>query len=120
MTGPPPGTRVLIVEDETIIAMTVEDMIEDMGCVVAASAANLSDALALVGSRVFDVAILDINLNGEFSLPVAAVLRAAGRPFLFTTGYDSAGPGTEFASIPVIKKPYRANDLAVAIANLLG
>lgn len=115
----PPGTRVLIVEDETIIAMTAEDMIEDLGCTVAATAGTLAQALDQVEAGGFDVAMLDINLNGELSLPVAERLRAAGTPFLFTTGYGSTGPGTAFTDAEVVRKPYRAADLAAALSRVL-
>ena len=120
MNGPPAGTRVLIVEDEPIIAMTAEDMVEDMGCVVAGSAASVAEATALAAEGGFDVAMLDINLNGETSLPVAAMLHAAGARFVFTTGYGSAGPGDEFAGVEVVKKPYSAADLAAALARVAG
>ncbi|WP_156679866.1 response regulator [Sphingomonas profundi] len=118
MTGPRAGTRVLIVEDEPIIAMTAEDIIEEMGCIVAGSAATLEQATALAAAGGFDVAMLDINLNGETSLPVAAALHAAGTPFVFTTGYGSAGPGSDFSGVEVVKKPYRAIDLACALGRL--
>jgi CheY-like chemotaxis protein len=118
MTPLPPGTRVLIVEDEPIIAMTAEDIVEDLGCVVAGSAATAAAAAALAAAGGFDVAMLDINLNGETSLAVAAALRDAGTPFVFTTGYGSTGPGTAFAGIEVVKKPYCAGDLAAALARL--
>ena len=118
MSGPPPGTRVLIVEDEPIIAMTAEDLVEDMGCVVAGSAATLAEAAALAAAGNFDMAMLDINLNGETSLSVAAMLHAAGARFVFTTGYGSAGPGEAFAGVEVVKKPYRAADLAAALGRL--
>lgn len=119
MSRPLDGVRVLIVEDETIIAMTAEDMIEDMGGIVAGTAASLAEALAVAPRDDFDVAMLDINLNGEMSLPIADMLVAARRPFVFTTGYGSAGPGDRFAGIPVLKKPYDADALARAISELI-
>lgn len=115
---PHAGTRVLIVEDEPIIAMTAEDLIEDMGCVVAGCAATLEQAAALAAAGDFDVAMLDINLNGETSLPVAEMLHAAGTPFVFTTGYGSTGPGLAFTEVEVVRKPYCAADLAAALARL--
>jgi CheY-like chemotaxis protein len=86
MRAPPAGTRVLIVEDEPIIAMTAEDLVEDMGCVVAGSAATLAEAEALAAAGGFDIAMLDINLNGETSLSVAAKLRDAATPVVFRRG----------------------------------
>ena len=113
------GVRVLLIEDEAIIAMTAEDMLEEVGCTVAATAATLPDALDAAGAGGFDVALLDINLNGVESLPVAARLREAGTPFIFTTGYGTAGSG-EYADAPLVTKPYRVDDLRQAIASALG
>ena len=116
---PPPGTRVLIVEDEAIIAMTAEDMIEELGCIVANTASSLAEALAHVEAGGFDVALLDINLNGSESTEVARLLIERGSPFVFTTGYGSSGPAALFPDIPVVTKPYRAADLATAIASAI-
>ncbi len=114
------GVSVLLVEDEAIIAMTAEDMLEELGCRVAATASSLSEALAAAESAVFDLALLDINLNGTASLPVAARLRAQGRPFVFTTGYGTAGSGAEFADVPLVTKPYQLAQLDAAIRQALG
>lgn len=116
---PPPGTRVLIVEDEAIIAMTAEDMIEELGCVVANTASSLPEALAHVREGGFDVALLDINLNGSESTDVAKLLIERTCPFIFTTGYGSGGPAADFPDIPVVTKPYRAADLAAAISKAI-
>lgn len=120
MIGPPPGTRVLIVEDEAIIAMTAEDMIEELGCVVAGVAADLSDALQRAEAGGFDVALLDINLDGASSTPVAALLAERATPFIFTTGYGASGPVGDFADVPVVVKPYSAEHLGRAIGTVLG
>jgi CheY-like chemotaxis protein len=114
------GVRVLLVEDEAIIAMTAEDMLEELGCTVAATAANLSEALAAAEAGGFDLALLDINLNGRESLPVAARLRAAGTPFVFTTGYGAAGSGSDYADVPLVTKPYQMADLKRAMTAALG
>lgn len=113
------GTRVLLVEDEAIIAMTAEDMLEELGCSSVATAATLQQALDAVEQGGFDLALLDINLNGLESLPVAERLRAAGCPFVFTTGYGSAGSGAEFGEVPLVTKPYQIGDLASAIRRAL-
>jgi len=120
MSTPRPGTRVLIVEDEAIIAMTAEDMVEEIGCVVAATACSLEDALKAAERADFDIALLDINLNGDASMPLATWLREKGKPFLFTTGYGNSIAFTEFAGNPVLAKPYRADQLAAKIAEMLG
>ena len=113
------GTNVLLVEDEAIIAMTAEDMLEELGCTVAATASSVAEALAAVKEAEFDLALLDINLNGETSLEVAEALRSEGRPFLFTTGYGSAGRGEAFTDVPLVTKPYQLRELAEAIAKAM-
>ena len=112
--------KVLLVEDEAIIAMTAEDMLEELGCTVAATATNIEEAFACVEQRDFDVALLDINLNGQQSLPVAAVLTQNGTPFVFTTGYGAAGSGADYADVPLVTKPYQIADLEAAIGQALG
>jgi CheY-like chemotaxis protein len=113
------GVRVLIVEDETIIAMAAEDMVEDLGGVVHGTASSLSEAMELIAAGGFDIALLDINLHDERSMPAAEALRAAGKPFLFTTGYGSGGPDPAFADIAVLAKPYRQDEVATAIGKAL-
>lgn len=109
------GLRVLLVEDEAIIAMTAEDMLEELGCQVAATASTLAEAIAAVEAGGFDIVLLDINLNGAESLPLAARLKALGRPFIFTTGYGSAGCGNGYDDVPLVTKPYQMGDLGAAI-----
>ena len=110
------GVRVLLVEDEPIIAMTAEDMLEVLGCTVVATAATLAEALAAAERGDFDIALLDIDLAGVESHPVADRLTEAGCPFVFTTGY-----GIEAArGAPVLAKPYQLSDLETAIARAIG
>lgn len=114
------GTRVLIVEDEAIIAMTAEDMIEEMGAIVAGTAVSLGEALALVETTAFDIALLDINLGGETSFAIADRLVALGRPFVFASGYgDTILPGPHVGA-PMIAKPYGAEALAAALIRARG
>ena len=114
------AVRVLVVEDEAIIAMTAEDMLEELGCTAVACASTLQEALAAIEAGGFEVALLDINLNGHESLPAAARLRELGRPFVFTTGYGAAGSGADFADVPLVTKPYQLADLEDAIGRALG
>ena len=114
------GARALIVEDEAIIAMTAEDMLDELGCVTVASVSTLADALAAAARGGFDFALLDVNLNGAESLPVAALLKQAGLPFVFTTGYGAIVRGEDYSDSPLVTKPYRTKDLAAAIATALG
>lgn len=120
MSQPPPGTRVLIVEDDSIIAMTAEDMLDEVGCTTAAVASTLAEAMARAIDTEFDVALLDLNLKDEMSLPVAALLRQNGKPFIFATGYDGVPANSGFADAPFISKPYRMDQLAAMIARTLG
>ena len=113
------GLRVLIVEDEAIIAMTAEDMLEELGCTLAGTAATLGQALAAAERGGFDLALLDINLNGADSGPVADLLRVNRVPFVFTTGYGSAGRGAGHEEAPLVTKPYRAPDLRAAMERAL-
>jgi len=120
LSQPPHGTRVLIVEDDSIIAMTAEDMLEEVGCRTVAVAATLAEALDRASDTEFDVALLDLNLKDEVSLPVAQALRDKGTPFVFATGYDGVPADSGFSDVPCISKPYRMEQLAAVIARALG
>jgi DNA-binding response OmpR family regulator len=82
--------RVLIVEDETMVSMLIEDMTSDLGAEVVGPAAKFEQAMALALEADFDLAVLDVNLDGLVVYPVADVLRDRGIPFIFLTGYDSS------------------------------
>jgi CheY-like chemotaxis protein len=111
--------RVLVVEDEPVVAMCLEDILDALGCVPVGPAGRLSEGLALAESEPLDAAILDINLAGERSTPIAEMLRARGVPFAFASGYGSAPEG--FAGkVPLIEKPYGERDVEVALRALLG
>ena len=98
--------RLIIVEDEALVAMMLEDMLADLGCVVVGAAADVSHGLALVEENQLDAAVLDVNLGGEKVYPVAERLRARRVPFIFSTGYGLRGIATQFARIPTLAKPY--------------
>ena len=119
VSQPRSGTRVLIVEDDTIIAMTAEDMLDEIGCTTAAVAATVVEALARTEDTEFDIALLDLNLKDENSLPVAQRLRDNGKRFVFATGYDGLPPGSGFTDALVISKPYRLEQLAAMIAKAM-
>ena len=104
------GKTVLILEDEPIIAFALEDMlIEDGADVIAVG--SLQDGLANARDERFDFAILDINLHGEKSYPVAARLDELGVPFVFATGYGDAEHPPRFAKCPTITKPYQFSQI---------
>lgn len=113
---PVAGLRVLLVEDEVVIAMTAEDMLEEIGCRVSAQASTLSEAMEQADNADFDLALLDINLHGVMSIPVAHKLRDAGKPFIFTTGYGAIGLDDAFGDIAVVTKPYTMRTLSSAIS----
>jgi CheY-like chemotaxis protein len=119
MSALPAGLRLLLVEDEPIIAMTAEDMLDILGCEVVTTAATLVEALAAAGRGGFQAAVLDINLGGSSSFPVAEMLRSASIPFIFTTGYGLTGGGEAFAEVPVATKPYQIDDLERALLKAL-
>jgi CheY-like chemotaxis protein len=114
------GLRVLLVEDEAMIRMMVVDMIEELGHRVAAEAGRLDKALELARSSEFDVAILDLNLNGEVIVPVAEAIQARGIPIIFATGYGAAGLPAEFGDRPALQKPFQLEALASAIDAITG
>jgi CheY-like chemotaxis protein len=109
------GRRVLIVEDELMIRMLLEDMLGDFGCVVAAEAGTIDAALALVRDTAFDVAVLDVNVEGSVITPVAAELAARSVPFVFATGYGARGLPEGFTDRPVVQKPFEATALEHAL-----
>jgi CheY-like chemotaxis protein len=109
------GLKVLLVEDEGLVAMTMEDMLEDLGCEVVGSFGAVSPALAwLAEDHEFDGALLDVNLGGEMVYPVADALIARGAPFVFTTGYG-ASPDPRYAAVPVASKPINQARLGEAV-----
>jgi CheY-like chemotaxis protein len=110
--------RVLLVEDEVMVAMYVEDVLTELGCSVVGLGTNLNQALAHAQSAEFDFAVLDINLGGELSFPVADILRQRKIPFLFISGYTSAGIADEYRNELRLRKPFRTAELARAISRL--
>jgi len=111
--------RVLIVEDESLVAMMIEDVLIDLGHEIAGVAGRLNEALRLVTELDIDFAVLDLNLNGERTDPVAAALRSRGVPFVFATGYGVAGVTEDWSGVPVVQKPFQAHELLAAIDTAL-
>ena len=112
------GKRVLVVEDEGVVAMVLEDYLLELGYAVAGVAARLELGLQLAQEAAIDLAILDVNLAGKLSYPIAQLLHARGIPFLFATGYGTAGRPDEFRDIPTLTKPYGIDDLARALLKI--
>lgn len=110
--------RVLVVEDEPIVAMCLEDILEALDCATVGPAGGLADGLALAEREDIGAAILDINLAGERSTPIAEALRARGVPFVFASGYGAVPEG--FEEVPLVAKPYREVDIDAALRGILG
>lgn len=100
------GLQVLVVEDEGVVALLIEDMLEELGCTVAASVSSLSAAIEAAGTLTFDVALLDVNLNGQQVFPVAELLQGRQMPLLFSTGYGRVGVPERFQDYEVLLKPF--------------
>src|SRR5687767_4383355 len=106
---------ILIVEDEPLIAMMLEDFLESLGHSISASCDSVAAALSEVEKGGFDLAILDVNLKGHNVWPVAARLREQGVPFVIASGGHVDPPPAEFASVPLIEKPYTVDRVTPAI-----
>ena len=120
MTTELEGARILVVEDEFLVAMLLEDMLEAAGCVVAGPIPRIADALVAVGCETYDAAVLDVNLAGERIDPVADALSQRNVPFMFVTGYSAAAVPGDFAEHPRLCKPFKMGDLLNTLSNLVG
>jgi CheY-like chemotaxis protein len=110
--------RILVVEDEMTIAMLIEDMIAEMAYEVAAVVPRLEDAMRLLDSDSFDLATLDVHLNGKTVFPFAAALEEREIPFLFATAYGVRGIPEVFRGSPVLQKPFGPTELRRALMQL--
>ena len=117
--SPDEPARVLLVEDEALIALMLEDMLEGMGCAVTALAPRVSVGVSLAETGEFDLALLDVNVAGENVEPVANMLARRGIPFIFATGYGEAGVPLVHRERPVVAKPFRVEQLEAAIRKAL-
>ena len=115
----PSRCRVLVVEDETMVAMLVEDMVQDFGSEVVGPAARIDEALRLARNAELDAAILDINVGGTVIFPVADVLRARGIPLIFSTGYGASDLAPRFLECPTLRKPFTYEALREALRDAL-
>jgi CheY-like chemotaxis protein len=113
------GQRILVVEDEMIILLMIEDVLADHGCESVTAAGTVARALALIDSQKFDVAMLDVNLNGNPSYPIADALAGRGVPFFFATGYGDHGLKESYRDRAVLRKPFNGEHLvAMMLAGL--
>jgi CheY-like chemotaxis protein len=108
------GLRVLIVEDEALVAMLLEAYLAELGCVVAGSASRVSRALETLQNTQVDAAILDLNVNGEDVSPIVNILDGRGTPFIFASGY-AEGLDARWAGRRVLQKPFTSEELREAL-----
>lgn len=113
------GRKILVVEDEMLVLMMIEMMLEDMGCETMVAASTVESALARIGENDFDLAMLDMNLGGRDSRPIASELDDRNVPYLFCTGNSSGDPRIGVRERPILHKPFQLDLLAQALANLL-
>jgi CheY-like chemotaxis protein len=116
---PAQAKRILVVEDELMIRMLLEDMLGELGYTVTAEAARIDEALEAAKTADFDLAILDVNLDGQPVLPVADALVARGMPFVFATGYGERGLPESYRNRPTLKKPFQMDGLKQMLQNAL-
>jgi CheY-like chemotaxis protein len=113
---PPASPRILVVEDETMVAMLLEDILEELGCTVIGPAVRVTEALEMLEAEPVDGALLDVNLLGETSYRIADALAQRDCPFVFTTGYGAAGLDEAYRDRPVLQKPFTRDRLAETLA----
>ena len=115
------GLRLLVVEDEALVAMLIEDTLLALGCAVVGPAGNVAQALELVEHEPIDLALLDVNLGGgERSYAVAEALAVREIPFLFVTGYGDKGVDRRYRRAPVLQKPFDPDQLERVVAATIG
>lgn len=107
--------RVLVVEDEFIVAALLEERLRSLGCDVVGPAATVAEALEMLAVEPVDVAVLDVNIAGEKVFPVADELEARGVPFIFATAYGAAGIADRHGQKSVLDKPYQERALEHAL-----
>ncbi len=113
------GRRVLVVEDEMMLLWIIQDMMADLGCDNVNAARTVDQAIALIDSESFDVAMLDLNLNGIKSYPVADALTARAIPFIFATGYNTRAVLEGYRDRPVLKKPFKFEVLESTLSSII-
>ena len=109
--------RILVVEDEMIIAFFIEDCLAALGHEIVGPASRVGRAMRLVQTEELDLALLDINVAGEEIYPVAAGLKARGIPFIFLSGYGSRGLNGEWIGSALLDKPFAPEALECGIAD---
>ncbi len=120
MTDTLEGRRVLVVEDESLVAMLLETILEDMGAAPVGPASTVEEGVAAAtGEPDLDAALLDVNVAGKPVFPVAEALSARGVPFVFSTGYGEGGLPDEWRGRPVLQKPFTEQAVRDALQSVL-
>ena len=109
------GLRALVIEDESIVAMFLQDTLAEIGCEVIGIASRFDDAVEKAKSLAFDIAILDVNLNGRNTFPIADSLTERGVAFVVATGYGATNLPQSLQRVPILQKPFRQRDLERAL-----
>jgi CheY-like chemotaxis protein len=113
------GRRVLVIEDEMLILMMIEDMLADLGCESVAVASKVGPAISLIEGQAFDTAMLDLNLNGIESYPIADALTARDVPYFFSTGNNLTNVKDGYRDQDVLKKPFTFEQLSSMLSRSL-
>lgn len=119
MTAALEGLRILVVEDEFLVATLLQDMLESAGCTVSGPIARVADALDAVDHETYDAAVLDVNLGGDRIDPVADALSQRNVPFMFVTGYTMGALPDSYAKRPRLCKPFKMAELLGTLSNLV-
>ena len=114
------GRRVLVVEDEALVAMLLETILEDMGCMAVGPAATVDEGLRMAADEAVDAALLDVNVAGRQVFPVAQALKDRGVPFVFSTGYGEGGLPDEWRGQPTLQKPFTEAAVRDALMKAMG
>lgn len=113
-----PRLRILLVEDEIMVALLLEEMLAELGHTVVGPVARLDKAVELAWQEAVDVAILDVNVDGKEVYPVAEALATRGIPFVFSTGYGRTGLRAPYGDRPTLQKPFHRSDLRDLLAEI--
>ncbi len=119
ITAAIPGTRILIVEDEIIIAMLLEEILGDAGYIVVGPYSRLADALVAARTMACEAALLDVNLGGEKVFPAAEALEHRHVPFLLLSGYGDKAIPSEHPNWHSLEKPFKERELLLAVAGMV-
>lgn len=114
------GLRVLVVEDDASMAHLLESVLGEMQCKVLGPIARMDEVFAMIkrSGETLDVVLLDVNLSGVPSFPIADELMSRNIPFAFVTGYGESGVADAYVELPLLQKPFRADDLKRVLGEL--